>query len=177
MRIAIDVDITTVETDKAWLHWLNTYSGKNLTLKDCNYDYNLGKYFPELDDPFDFWRDKRLYDGIVPRLDAFKIINELNKVHEIIFVSAVKGDHHKSKYNMLKTYFPEMDGFIATKEKQFVRCDMLIDDRNNFINAMPVNVITIKLNTPYTQEEELVKGTLTVESWAQLNSILPLMLV
>ena len=166
--LAIDVDQTVVDSGTLWLDWLNEKSGKNLTLEQCAYDYNLGKFFPEIEDPYAFWRCRNLYDDMIPRDDALRIIPKLCKEHTVIFVSAIKGDHHKSKYTMLKRRFPDMKGFIATKEKQFVKCDVIIEDRNSFLNLFGYDVIKIKVDTPYTQKESLEGPVLVVDDWYEI---------
>lgn len=163
--VAIDVDLTLIDTGTSWLKWLNRKSGKRLSLEDCGYDYNLATSFPEVKDPYSYWRQKDLYDGLIPRDDALRIVARLCKEHSVVFVSAVKGDHHKSKYNFLKRWFPNMQGFIATKEKNFVKCDMLIDDRNSFLNLMPEEVIKIKIDTPYTQDQPLSTKVIHCRDW------------
>ena len=143
MRIAVDCDLTVVDTAHHWWEWLN-----KVTLSDNPYplfedgvvDYDLTKYYKkELDaigiDGYEFWRSSTLYDTLVPIDGAVEVLQHLHELgHEIIFVSTIKGSHHKSKYYFLKRYFPFMKGFVATKEKHLVGCDVIIDDRNNVLN-------------------------------------------
>lgn len=171
--IAIDVDLTILrDIGQDWLDWLNKESGKSLTLEDCQYDYNLGKFFPALDDPYDFWRAHDLYDNKIPSDDALRIVPKLCREHDVIFASAIKGDHHKSKYRMLKRWFPKMKGFLATKEKNFVRCDAFVDDRNKFLNQQGYDVIKIKMDTPFKQTTPLTNPVTVVKDWYEAYDVL-----
>jgi 5'(3')-deoxyribonucleotidase len=46
-----------------------------------------------------------------------------------------------------------MSGFIGTKEKKYVRCNILIEDRLNHLNSMPSDVTGILFNSPHKQDE------------------------
>lgn len=170
--IAIDVDLTTVDTGEAWLHWLLEKGDKEcVIIPNDVIDYNLSVYFPEVEDPYDFWRTEDVYDRLSPLPNAEKVINSLCKRHDVVFVSAIKGNHHKSKYNFLKKHFPDMAGFIATKEKQFVRCDVMIDDRHTFLNKSTAKH-NIMLETRYTQDEALNKVVSHCEDWEHIGKVL-----
>lgn len=172
-RIAcIDVDMTVVDIGITWLDWLNNMTGKNLTLEDCQYDYNLGRFFE--DDlktlrmrPCDYFRSNTLYDTLKPIKGSVEALQWLKqKGWDIVFVTHVKGGHSKSKHNFLRRYFPFMDGYVVTKEKHYVKHDMLIDDRNNFLNKVDLSALAVKISTPYSQSEGLTRpGVLTLPSW------------
>lgn len=172
-RIAcIDVDMTVVDIGTTWLDWLNNMTGKNLTMLDCEYDYNLGRFFEEdlkklRMRPCDYFRSNTLYDTLKPIKGSVEALRWFKgQGWDIVFVTHVKGSHSKSKHNFLKRYFPFMDGYVVTKEKHYVKHDMLIDDRNNFLNRVDPSALAIKISTPYSQNEELKrKGVLSVHRW------------
>jgi 5'(3')-deoxyribonucleotidase len=173
--IAIDVDQTVVRSDLAWWKWLNR-------LTDCYYEfpegdnleYNLSSYFKdELAeigvDGMDFWRYEGIYDWMSPMDDAVEVIKILGSLGwEIVFVSAIKGHHHKSKYTFLRKYFPCMAGFIATKEKQLVSCDVMIDDRNENLGYSRART-NIKFLTPYHQTVMIPdKKVIVLDNWMDI---------
>ena len=80
---------------------------------------------PHLEDPLDFWRDENLYDNLVPIEGAVEKLEQLSKYFGIVFVSRLKGNHHRSKVYFLKKFFPFMTGFIGTHEK-FLLNDSLV---------------------------------------------------
>lgn len=168
---AIDVDLTVVDIGTPWLEWLNNMSMRNLTLEDCNYEYNLGKYF-ENDlkrlsmRPCDYFRQCGLYDTLKPIEGSQEALEWLKgQGYDIVFVSHIKGNHNKSKHNFLRRYFPFMDGYLATKEKYFVRQDIFIDDRNDHINRAPEGCLKLKINSPYDQFEPLNPEAVLINKW------------
>lgn len=158
--IAIDVDLTVCKIDVLWWEWLCCITNTMKPFPEGEVDYDLSEYFRhELGragrDGLDFFRQEGVYDFAEPVAGSVKAIKELkDNGHTILFVSAIKGNHHKSKFLFLQKHFPFMDGFLATKEKQFVKCDVLIDDRNKFLNL--VDCVKIKFYTQYTQCEPLI---------------------
>lgn len=177
MKIAVDCDLTVVNTGQCWLEWLNKVTrGPKVDLTGVtNIPYNLSEFFPELQehvDPFDFWRNKYLYYGMEPIIGSQSVLEWAHEQgHKIIFVSSVTGQHGSSKYYWLKEHFPFLDGVVFTREKWAVGCDVLIDDRNEFLNQMG-NVFKIRFDTPYTQREEQDSTTFLAKDWVEVGNLL-----
>ena len=85
---------------------------------------------PDLEDPLDFWRDENLYDNLVPMEGAVEKLEQLSKYFGIVFVSRLKGNHHRSKVYFLKKHFPFMTGFVGTHEKYLLNDSLvaMVDD-------------------------------------------------
>lgn len=168
-RILVDADLTVCPTDKAWWHWLNVMTNNYKEMppepNDAHIpwiDYNLATYFKEeLDslgmDGLDFFRGDSVYDLLYPIKGSVEVLKELSEQgYEIVFCSALKGRHSKSKYYFLQRYFPFMTGVVFTKEKFLLQCDYIIDDRNEFLNMFAgTDTTRIKMWTPYKQNVEL----------------------
>ncbi len=137
MRIGIDVDLVVVASDTYWLRWLQKVTGKTLNFTPTNYDLTV--YFKEELaynglSGFEWWRGENIYDNMLPYGAAAKTIHSWKEQgDEIIFISAVKGNHNKSKYYFLKNFF-DFDAYVATKEKHVVDVDVMIDDREDTLN-------------------------------------------
>lgn len=88
------------------------------------------KASPFLDDPLDFWRDETLYDNLEPMKGAVEKLETLSQYFNIVFVSRLKGNHHRSKVYFLKKHFPFMAGFVGTHEKYILNDSLLamVDD-------------------------------------------------
>jgi 5'(3')-deoxyribonucleotidase len=154
--VLVDIDLTVVRSDIRWLAWLNYMSGKNLTLEDCNWDYDLSSYFPEVSDPFLFWSDPYLYDNLQPIIGSVEATSILHHHgHDIKFASYCKKGHFGSKVDWVKKHYPFMKGFSATKEKDMITADYFVDDRNEFLNQRTDSCRLIKYHTKYGQSEEL----------------------
>lgn len=113
-QLAIDCDNTVVFMD--WISWQHA--------QDEMYQY----------DPLDYWRSSTLYDNLEPTKGAVDAIKELSLHFDIVFVSRLKGGHHRSKVYFLKKWFPFMKGFVGTHEKWLLAdsfCALIDDDWNN----------------------------------------------
>lgn len=93
-----------------------------------------------LEDPLDFWRDETLYDNLVPMEGAVEKLKALSQYFDIVFVSRLKGNHHRSKVYWLKKHFPFMTGFVGTHEKWILNASLIamIDDlEDNLVKFDP----------------------------------------
>lgn len=83
-----------------------------------------------LEDPLDFWRSEDLYDNLVPMDGAVEKLKQLSTYFDIVFVSRLKGNHHRSKVYFCKKYFPFMQGFVGTHEKWILNDSLvaMVDD-------------------------------------------------
>lgn len=152
--IAIDMDLTIVDSLTPWLKWIKQtqgrefpigafagipgYSGNRIPDWLSSYD-NMGDYFrdhykgsaPEYDvNVFNgFWEQPFLYQNLSPIEGAVQGIKRLSQGYDIVFVTHCHPEHFESKKMFLKSYFKGMDyGFIDTKDKMYVGYDVLIDD-------------------------------------------------
>lgn len=70
-----------------------------------------------LKDPLDYWRSEDLYDNLTPVKGSVEKLEQLSRYFGIVFISRLKGSHHKSKVYFTKKWFPFQEGFIGTHEK------------------------------------------------------------
>lgn len=135
MIVAIDVDLTVVDSLTPWFGWLAQYSDEKVVNADGA--YHLA---PEMQailaragrsdiNPVDYWRQPNLYDNMKPLPGSQECIKALRSMGaNIVFVSSCFPEHTESKVRMLENNF-EMDGFIATHDKHFVSYNAIIDDK------------------------------------------------
>lgn len=173
--IVVDVDITLVRTDRAWWKWMEQVTGKELCFSPQDVlPYNISTLFedsaPEGIDLFDYWRDGCVYHTLKPVNGAVECLTELDRQGwHVVFASHIKGFHHKSKVNFLKRWFPFMAGFLATKEKGFIKADAVVDDRVKFLNQFPSDVKKFLIATPYEQCQEPIDDIYEVEDWWEIQ--------
>ena len=181
MILGVDIDLTFVDTGRGWFNWLRDRS--ELVVPD--YDtlvaagekipYDLSSVFTDIPPPvtLDYWRPDNLYDNMEPLPHAVEALRSLKeeKGYKIVFVSTIKGDHHKSKYYMVEHHVPFLDGFIATKEKHFARVDVMIDDRLNVLEKMDKTPVRIQMNTPFDQYTTW-EPTHKVDNWLDLQKLM-----
>lgn len=191
-RLLVDVDLTIVNPIPKWINWLVDKTGylpdqliPVLDGQPCSVDYDITKYWdrvgwygvkPEGFDPFDFWREKHLYDDM-PEIEG--AVNTLNYLHtlgwEIVAVSHCKGYSMYSKVKWLKERIP-LEGFIATKEKHLVHGDVIVDDRlNNLVTSpCPTKVLfpsVYKQSISDTIESNIIRVTGWVEIKRRLEGL------
>lgn len=157
----IDCDQTVVDSAYAWYEWLEMMTRAGYSYDVVQKHYNFSDVYASVwldkevaGHPYDFWRGKSVYDNLEPLKGSVEALQTLKNVgYDIVFVSAIKGNHTKSKWNFLQKHFPFMDAFIATKEKGYVRADLVIDDRNRFLNMFNgEEVKLIRKHTPFDQD-------------------------
>ena len=186
--IAVDVDLTICQdVGLYWQDWLfMNYHIKNFEefIQDCESNeikYDLSKYFHIEDggDPFDFWRNKTLYDNL-SCCDKSKVVLKhlYDKGWEIIFATWCfgKSEHMESKHQMLRREYPfikdEDFHFMNTKSKYLVNCQYAVDDRNSFCNQYAEDITVFKINTPFTQDQALTRNVFSVDSWNEIINLL-----
>lgn len=173
-NIAVDVDNTVVRSDLEWAKWCNTSSTLQINFEEAiaqghSLPFCISDLWPDLRlSGLDFWREEDIYDRMEPMDGAVDVLHRLSLEHSIIFVSALKGNHHKSKFNFVKRHFPFALGFIGTKEKFLVNADILIDDRVKQLNQFLFfnqSRGAIKFDTPYTQDVEPAYNFTSINRW------------
>jgi len=180
MDILTDVDLCLVDTDLAWLQFLQTqYYEKFNSTKWFDWGeerkYNLHEYFTELSKEvaWSFWDKKDLYDNLVPKQGSYEALKSMHDAgHRILVTSYCKGGHLGSKYRWVMKNFPFVEGFLATKEKHLIRADIFIDDRHNMLNKKvkeDSKCLIVKFDTQYQQEEELLKHDYIIKNWKELQ--------
>lgn len=186
MNIGVDFDLTVVDCifqQGGWIDHLNTisyhYISKDQFSKMEEIEYDLGTYYKDLPEAesFSFWKDVSLYQKLKPYEDAVTVINKLaEQGHNIVFLSHCQQNHFKSKVQAAKEWFriPKSQFcFMATKEKHFANVDLMVDDRNNFLNGFGDEIVKIKFETPYSQSEELkVSIDLKTNNWKTIGEFI-----
>lgn len=179
---AFDVDNTIVDSGKVFSDWVvkekwymeyfdNEENAKYLaysaySLSNYNFFHNKHKKIMQ-----DWWKSADLYNDMSITPQAESIINKLvNDGNKVIFVSHVEGNHAKSKFDMISRHFGDIDGFVATRQKNLVRCDYIIDDRAyNLFNLHP-ETKGIHVETRYYDETLPLMDKVSQVSFDTLDS-------
>lgn len=138
LKLAIDVDLTVVDTLNPWFDWFKQQTGLEFNMGH-RYQYDCAPIMRQMCvdnkidiDPYAFWYQKDLYDNIHPLEDAAHFINTIgSNVFDIIWVSRCEPEHERSKRLFLKQWFDSNIPFISTARKDLVTYDILIDDHLN----------------------------------------------
>lgn len=184
VNIGIDVDLTTLASDRAWWYWLWNMSMQPGTIDNCiptfetlrdsgQLTYYLPDAFPSMlnenVDPLDFWRNEGVYDTIQPVDGAVECITHLMKRNdvEVTFVTHNKGNGGRSKYNCLARLFGKGNfNMIVTREKHLVNMHCLIDDRMNFLNpCYSYGIAPFFFETSYAQDTKQNVPVVLCKGW------------
>jgi len=177
----VDVDLTVVDAVTPWIHYMNGLTGASFEVSPGQmYPYDLTsvfKHYLETEEDigllFDYWKGRNVYDDLEPYPGSVETLSRLNDMgYDIVFASVVKGDHSKSKYYFLKKHFPFMAGCMFTREKGYIRADVVIDDRNDYLRQFDVTKVKrIRMNTPFEQTIDTPVYA-TVDNWDQINELI-----
>lgn len=183
MNIGVDIDMSMVRSDIPWENYLDRHFPKIQDIPDREVEYNLGYYYGESPvglTHMDFWQNNHLYDDLSPApevIEALKAFKEAG--HNLGFISYTKSGHFSSKFRMLNRLpfldFNNGDSFIATKEKGFLSgsVDVMIEDRNKFLNQFSDEVIKIKVQTRFKQDEPpRVAYDLVTNNWLEIKNFI-----
>lgn len=164
MNIGVDIDLTIVDTGNGWRSWLEKHFPQIKEIPEHNISYNLGEYFGKSKTGlthFEYWDNNHLYDDlefIHGVEESLRSIKECG--HNLYFTSHTRPGHFKSKFRMLNRLgfvdFSKGDAFFATQEKGALSgcISVMVDDRNKFLNQFSGDVIKIRYDTPYSQDQD-----------------------
>jgi 5'(3')-deoxyribonucleotidase len=135
--LAVDVDLTVVDTLTPWMEWFKQYTDEPVKNEDKAYNLDpemrviLARAGRSDVDPVAYWKKPDLYDNLDPipgAVENLKYISDNYNV-AVVFASTCFPEHTASKERLIKRCFPFADGFIATHDKHFIGYDALIDDK------------------------------------------------
>jgi len=158
--IAIDVDLTVVDTLTPWLNWIEQTQGEKFPLQDfAGHRAYSNKYVPpwiehygnmpgfmkqgmlplEVDEItfMAYWSQPTLYQNLKPLDGVVEQIKRLSGKYNIVFVSHCIAPHRESKKKFLEYHFKDVPFQfldVAGKQKHMVRYDWLIDDTVSVIS-------------------------------------------
>lgn len=153
-RLGIDIDTVVVDLSPDWDLWLMDKAGvmeSRIPPPGGMLDYNLGKYYPEVTAPLDFWGQTDLYDTALPVVDAVEYLSKLSHHFDLVYISHITGNHYVSKVNFIKRHLPEGE-IIATKAKHLVDVNIMIDDRLSYLMKFKPKTHLIWFYTIYSQD-------------------------
>lgn len=157
--LVCDVDGVVVDLSYRWWNWLVNQSDfvddTTPTFEETKvyYDYSiLFEGIVDKDVANHFWKMGHLYDEAIPLEGSKSALESFKQTGwDIVFASHVEGSHSLSKYNFLKRNF-SFDGFMATREKHFLRANIVIDDRAENLLKFPSDVFCVLMDAPHNKD-------------------------
>jgi 5'(3')-deoxyribonucleotidase len=134
--LAVDVDLTVVDTITHWLTWYKQITGHCIENDIFGQHYDIEKIMSMHLSPRDYWKLPDLYDKLEPIEGSVNALTKLSEKYDIIFVSACFPEHEMSKKYFIQRNFPFYKGFISTNKKGYVMCDVFIDDYSKYLKQV-----------------------------------------
>jgi len=177
--LAIDCDEVLLPTGTHWLQYLNDRAGTDLIPSDIGFDYNIGRHFPQIKDPKEFFAGN-VYDSLAPYSRAVEVVRKLSELYTIVIVSHCIRNHHESKERFIERYFDDsVSAFVATDKKWTVKADVFVDDRVHYLMDLDEQTVKILFRTIWKQSscpvdalERMKVPNLIADDWEHLESIL-----
>lgn len=185
MRIMIDIDQTVVNTATGKLGWLN-WLAERWPLRDHWQHFRLEDSVPyaldgmfeipdeERESALEFWSRPDIYRDNRPIPGAANAVDKIrSRGHEILFCSVVTGGHDAYKREFIRRWFGSHYPVILVdrmQDKSLVKTDMIIDDRNEALNAVDSSCIRVLRRTPFRQTQSAPREY-EFTHWDQITSI------
>lgn len=180
--LAVDVDLTVVDSLTPWMAWFSKETGINFDpTTQSTYDL-VPAMKSKLDEagvinfnPFDYWKKSDLYDDLQPLPGAVEAISYLQRNYDLklLFVSHCVPSHEDSKIRFLKRCFKDYD-FISTRAKGYVDYDLIVDDNIEVLSE----AMKIRPNSPHVAFRyfntgmKLQPGMMTMDHWDQTSRLI-----
>ena len=157
MIIAVDCDDVLCELVTIWIERYNYEYTDTLKIEDITeWDITKFVHLSCKDKIYDYIRDEKIYDLLPQVKDALWGVNELRKMgHRIIVVSACDEGNMQAKYQWLKRngFISDIREFVVCKDKSLIKCDILIDDKQD--NIATTSAIGILFPRPWNKKFRL----------------------
>ena len=171
MKILIDIDDVVWNLLDHWIEVLNRTYDLTVSVDDIN-QWDIKPFFPTLTEKqiYEPLNYESFWQGVKVKEDAVEYIEQLNKYHDIYFVTATHPRNIGIKYNLLTKYFPfiNYNQFIVCQDKTMVKGDVLIDDK---IDNLKDRRFGILYSTFHTKEVDLTQYSehiIRFNTWKQI---------
>lgn len=193
--IAVDVDLTLVDTFTPWLHWFQNalkFAGlPPFEVPEGVHAWKVGELLSQYakrvglrTSPYEYWRQPRLYHDLPPVEPGISdiLVGWQQQGARIAFVSQCEPEHMFSKLYFLGVHFDKVHdyGFVHanSRHKHLVDYDVLIDDSGASISygmqnrPQAAHIIFNKFNGPEYVPDHGTDGVLALAfNWTEVNQI------
>lgn len=169
--IAVDVDLTVVDTLASWVKWFEKETGKEFEWGDLC-DRSIKDIMQEhMKDPKSYWEGNDIYDNLSPEKHCVETLLRLSLEYNIVFVTASRSGHMTSKDNFLNRNFPFHSGIVHTSNKELIDADYFIDDFDQYVSTLreckPKSKILFKRTIANMHQS--VAGVISVCNWRDID--------
>lgn len=188
MIIAVDLDDVLADSLTSFIEFYNRYYDKDLKYEDFTaYTLNEIKGIPREQENkiLEHFDESEYFDNIKPMKDAIKVIEKLNKKHEIIIVTSRTKDKEQKTKNWVNKFLKGIKKICFIRKNyqekpktkaeicKEINADVLIEDNLSYAKNCAENGIKVLLfDYPWNQAENLNPLITRVKSWKEILKIL-----
>lgn len=123
-----------------------------------------------------FFKNPCFYKKLEPLDDAYWVIEEMNKKHEVKFVTSIDYDVIDSRIEFVQKYFPFIDinrQLLVTNDKHSIYAEMVIDDYVKNMDNVNPDCTFLLFNQPWNKLYDT--KAIRVSSWYDIYTKLETM--
>lgn len=183
MRIGIDIDDTLTNSSQTFYKYAKKYNRKNkIKFKIKKNEFNQEKAYGWNEfDKTNFKNEylKQILSNTSLKRNSKKIINKLNKKHEIIFITARNDNEIDNMYNFTFNWLRKKEisfnKLIVNSNNKLQDCinekiDIFIDDNINTCNRLNDSKIKVLLYDSVFNKKD--NNLMRVKTWNQIYKII-----
>ena len=174
--VMIDVDLTLVDTLSPWLRWFKARTGVELNPSTYNIQNQMKEHMFN-EDPMMYWREKDIYEGLMPYgLSTHTVRKLVDEGFKVIFVTwSPFAEQITPKESWLTKHFGNEIPVIHTHHKELIDGDIMIDDNiemiSKFLSRDPQQRVALKYETSLNQSwyAPYPQKCLNMQSWTSIR--------
>ncbi len=169
--IAVDVDLTVVDTLASWIEWYEFSTGLDFPWDRIS-EKSVNKLMAEhMFSPLNYWQKEDLYDDLQPIRGSVEVLEKMTQTHRIVFVTKSTAGHLYSKAAFLNRNFPFHSGIVNTSDKGLVEAEVFIEDYVDYVEKIKLqrpNADILFMRTKANEHLE-VNGVTDVFNWREID--------
>ena len=169
--IAVDVDLTVVDTLTSWIYWYEDKTGQTFDWSDLHRRAPKKIMQDHMADPLSYWTETDIYDKLIPEDDCVETLKRLSMEYNIIFATKSTPGHMASKEEFLNRNFPFHSGIVHTGNKELISADYFIDDFDQYCQMISEGRPEAKILFKRTKANmhQTVANTVSVCNWRDID--------
>ena len=178
LTILVDMDDTIENLSEAWVSYLNSRYGTNVSVSDIS-SWDISQAFPTLSkaEVYGALKEVELWGAVKPLPGAVKYLQKLiEDGNDVFIVTASHPDTVGIKMNaVLFKYFPFIpyQNIIISNKKQMISGDILIDDGVHNLGGSYMGMLfTANHNKSVTDEELMKRNSVRVDDWKETYELI-----
>lgn len=178
LTILVDMDDTIENLSEAWVSYLNSRYGTNVSVSDIS-SWDISQAFPTLSktEVYGALKEVELWGAVKPLPGAVKYLKKLvEDGNDVFIVTASHPDTVGAKMNqVLFRYFPFIpyQNVIISSKKQMISGDILIDDGVHNLGGKYMGMLfTANHNRTVSDNELSELNAIRVNNWKETYELI-----